>query len=40
MATALLSPLAIAAATFRVVAHAFGKISLFFAAGSIYTAAH
>jgi multicomponent Na+:H+ antiporter subunit D len=40
MATALLTPLAIAAATFHIVAHAFGKITLFFAAGSIYTAAH
>lgn len=40
MAAALLTPLSILAATFHIVAHAFGKITLFFAAGSIYTAAH
>ncbi|MBK8206326.1 MAG: monovalent cation/H+ antiporter subunit D family protein [Planctomycetes bacterium] len=40
MATALLTPLSIMAATFHIVAHAFGKITLFFAAGSVYTAAH
>jgi multicomponent Na+:H+ antiporter subunit D len=40
LATALMTPLAIAAATFHIVAHAFGKITLFFAAGSVYTAAH
>jgi len=40
MATAILAPKAIMAAAFHIVAHAFGKITLFFAAGSIYTAAH
>jgi multicomponent Na+:H+ antiporter subunit D len=40
MATALLTPISIMAATMHIVAHAFGKITLFFAAGSIYTAAH
>lgn len=38
MATAVLAPLSIVAAGFHIVAHAFGKITLFFAAGSIYTA--
>lgn len=40
IAAALLSPLSIAAAALHIAAHAFGKITLFFAAGSIYTAAH
>ncbi len=40
MAAALLSPLSIMAAALHIAAHAFGKITLFFAAGSIYTAAH
>jgi len=40
MAAALYTPLAIAAAMLHIVAHAFGKITLFFAAGSIHTAAH
>jgi multicomponent Na+:H+ antiporter subunit D len=40
LGTALLTPISIFAATMHIVAHAFGKITLFFAAGSIYTAAH
>lgn len=40
MATAILAPLSIVGAALHIVAHAFGKITLFFAAGSIYTAAH
>jgi multicomponent Na+:H+ antiporter subunit D len=40
IAAALLSPLSIMAASLHIIAHAFGKITLFFAAGSIYTAAH
>ena len=40
IAAALLSPLSITAAALHIAAHAFGKITLFFAAGSIYTAAH
>ena len=40
MATALLTPLSIFAAVVHIVAHAFGKITLFFAAGSVYTAGH
>ncbi len=40
LAAALLAPLSIMAAVLHIVAHAFGKITLFFAAGSIYTAAH
>jgi len=40
LAASLLTPLAIAGAALHLVAHAFGKITLFFAAGSIYTAAH
>lgn len=40
MAVSLLSPLGIMAAALHIAAHAFGKITLFFAAGSIYTAAH
>ncbi len=38
LATAILAPLSVAAAALHIVAHAFGKITLFFAAGSIYTA--
>lgn len=40
IAASLLSPLSITAAALHIAAHAFGKITLFFAAGSIYTAAH
>ncbi|MCB9569404.1 MAG: monovalent cation/H+ antiporter subunit D family protein [Myxococcales bacterium] len=40
MAASLLSPLGYMAAALHIAAHAFGKITLFFAAGSIYTAAH
>jgi multicomponent Na+:H+ antiporter subunit D len=40
MAAALLAPLSIIGAAMHVVAHAAGKITLFFAAGAIYTAAH
>ncbi|CAA6808939.1 MAG: NADH-ubiquinone oxidoreductase chain L (EC, partial [uncultured Thiotrichaceae bacterium] len=36
----ILAPISIVGAALHVVAHAFGKITLFFAAGSIYTAAH
>ena len=38
MAAALLTPYAILGAVLHIAAHAFGKITLFFAAGSIYTA--
>ncbi|MEQ8330743.1 MAG: proton-conducting transporter membrane subunit [Longimicrobiales bacterium] len=40
LAAALFTPMAAAGAALHIVAHAFGKITLFFAAGSIYTAAH
>ncbi len=40
LATALLTPLSIIGAAVHLVVHAFGKITLFFAAGAIYTAAH
>lgn len=40
LATAILAPLSIVGATLHIAAHAFAKITLFFAAGSIYTAAH
>ncbi len=40
MAAALLTPLAVMGAALHLVTHAFGKITLFFAAGAIYTAAH
>lgn len=40
LGTALLTPISIMAATLHIIAHAFGKITLFFAAGSVYTAAH
>lgn len=39
-AAAMLVPKSITAAVFHIAAHAFGKITLFFAAGCIYTAAH
>jgi len=39
-AAALLTPLSVAGAALHIAAHAFGKITLFFAAGAIYTAAH
>lgn len=38
LGAALLAPLSIAGAMLHIVAHAFGKITLFFAAGAIYTA--
>lgn len=40
LATALLAPLSVVGAIFHIAAHALGKITLFFAAGAIYTAAH
>lgn len=40
MAAALLAPLSVAAAALHVATHAVGKITLFFAAGAIYTASH
>ncbi|MEM8792945.1 MAG: monovalent cation/H+ antiporter subunit D family protein [Pseudomonadota bacterium] len=40
MAAALATPAAIIGATLHIAAHAVSKITLFFAAGSIYTAAH
>jgi multicomponent Na+:H+ antiporter subunit D len=40
LAAALLTPLSIIGATLHIAAHAAGKITLFFAAGAIYTAAH
>ncbi len=40
LGAALLAPVSVAAAALHIVVHAFGKITLFFAAGSIYTAAH
>lgn len=40
MAAALYVPLGIIAAALHIIVHAAGKITLFFAAGSIYTAAH
>jgi multicomponent Na+:H+ antiporter subunit D len=39
LAAALLAPLSIAAAALHIATHAVGKITLFFAAGAIYTAA-
>ncbi len=38
MAAAILAPLSVIGAVLHIAAHAFGKITLFFAAGSIYTA--
>lgn len=40
MAAAIATPLAILGAAFHILAHAVSKITLFFTAGSIYTAAH
>ena len=40
LAISMLNPLAIIASVFHLVAHAFGKITLFFAAGAIYTSLH
>ncbi|MFQ5992677.1 MAG: monovalent cation/H+ antiporter subunit D family protein [Nitrospiraceae bacterium] len=40
MAAAVLAPLSVVGAALHIAAHAFGKITLFFAAGSIYTATH
>ncbi len=40
LALAVLTPLSVVGATLHIAAHAFGKITLFFAAGAIYTAAH
>ncbi len=40
LAMALLAPLSVVGAVFHIAAHALGKITLFFAAGAIYTAAH
>ena len=40
LAAAILAPLSVMGAAIHIAAHAFGKITLFFAAGSIYTAAH
>jgi multicomponent Na+:H+ antiporter subunit D len=40
MAAALLAPLSLIGAALHIAAHAVGKITLFFAAGAIYTAAH
>jgi multicomponent Na+:H+ antiporter subunit D len=40
LATAILTPISIIGAAMHIAAHAISKITLFFAAGSIYTAAH
>lgn len=40
IAAILVAPFSIIAAALHIAAHAFGKITLFFAAGSIYTATH
>jgi len=40
LALAILTPISVVGAALHIAAHAFGKITLFFAAGSIYTAAH
>jgi multicomponent Na+:H+ antiporter subunit D len=40
LAAALLAPLSVVGAALHIAAHAVGKITLFFAAGAIYTAAH
>ncbi|MEM8840927.1 MAG: proton-conducting transporter membrane subunit, partial [Pseudomonadota bacterium] len=40
LATAILTPLALIGAAMHIAAHAISKITLFFAAGSIYTSAH
>lgn len=40
LGAAILAPISVAGAAMHMAAHAFGKITLFFAAGAIYTAAH
>jgi multicomponent Na+:H+ antiporter subunit D len=40
LAAALLAPLSVVGAVLHIAAHALGKITLFFAAGAVYTAAH
>jgi multicomponent Na+:H+ antiporter subunit D len=40
LAAATLAPLSVVGAVLHIAAHAFGKITLFFAAGAVYTAAH
>ncbi|MCC0048504.1 MAG: monovalent cation/H+ antiporter subunit D family protein [Rhodobiaceae bacterium] len=40
LATAILTPISLVGAAMHIAAHAVSKITLFFAAGSIYTAAH
>jgi len=40
LAAALLTPLSVVGGALHIAAHAFSKITLFFAAGAIYTAAH
>jgi multicomponent Na+:H+ antiporter subunit D len=40
LAAALLAPLSMIGAVLHIAAHALGKITLFFAAGAIYTASH
>jgi multicomponent Na+:H+ antiporter subunit D len=40
LGAAILTPLSIAGAAMHIAGHAFGKITLFFAAGSLHTAAH
>jgi multicomponent Na+:H+ antiporter subunit D len=40
LAAVILSPISMVGAALHIAAHAFGKITLFFAAGAIYTAAH
>ncbi|MCW8908064.1 MAG: monovalent cation/H+ antiporter subunit D family protein [Sedimenticola sp.] len=40
LGAAILAPISVLGAAIHIAAHAFGKITLFFAAGAIYTAAH
>lgn len=40
LGAAILTPISIVGAAMHIAAHAFGKITLFFAAGSLYTGAH
>ena len=40
LGAAILAPISVVGAALHIAAHAFGKITLFFAAGSIYTASH
>ena len=40
LGVAILAPISVTGAAMHIAAHAFSKITLFFAAGSIYTAAH